>query len=142
MHRAAKLERAFLASFVGWFLVFAVRTYFLFNETEHNSLALQDKMAESKQAAFAFEIFGKVQGVYFRKYTKEKASSLKLRGWCLNTEEGTVQGEAFGNPNALSELKSWLEKTGSPKSRIERAVFTDIDVSKGNAYKSFKVIRD
>jgi len=39
-----------------------------------------------------FEVFGKVQGVFFRKYTKEKADSLGIRGYVFNHDSGTVQG--------------------------------------------------
>ena len=35
--------------------------------------------------AVDFEVFGKVQGVFFRKFTNEKANSLGLRGWVKNT---------------------------------------------------------
>ena len=35
--------------------------------------------------ALEYEVFGKVQGVFFRKFTNEKAQSLGLRGWVKNT---------------------------------------------------------
>ena len=35
--------------------------------------------------AVQFEVFGRVQGVFFRKFTNEKALSLELRGWVKNT---------------------------------------------------------
>ena len=43
-----------------------------------------------------YEVFGKVQGVFFRKYTKKEADKLKLTGWVMNTEKGTVVGVADG----------------------------------------------
>lgn len=46
----------------------------------------------SSQRYVNFEVFGKVQGVFFRKYTKEKADSLGIRGWVYNDDSGTVQG--------------------------------------------------
>eukprot|EP00457_Paulinella_chromatophora_P015825 gb/GEZN01016507.1/.p2 GENE.gb/GEZN01016507.1/~~gb/GEZN01016507.1/.p2 ORF type:complete len:100 (+),score=12.82 gb/GEZN01016507.1/:219-518(+) len=94
---------------------------------------------DTKVQAFGFEVFGKVQGVFFRKHTAQKAKSLKIRGWILNTSRGTVQGEAYGFSTALAEFKDWLAKEGSPKSNIERAVFSDIDVSKGKAYEDFTI---
>ena len=39
-----------------------------------------------------FEVFGKVQGVFFRKFTAAKAEELKLAGWVFNHESGTVRG--------------------------------------------------
>ena len=43
-----------------------------------------------------YEVFGEVQGVFFRKYTKKEADKLKLTGWVMNTEKGTVVGVADG----------------------------------------------
>jgi acylphosphatase len=68
-----------------------------------------------------FEVHGKVQQVHFRKYTQAQATALSLRGWVKNSPKGTVVGEAFGEARALEALAHWLQHTGSPKSRIDRA---------------------
>lgn len=73
--------------------------------------------------SFEFEVFGKVQGVFFRKYTQAKARELGLRGWCDNMKSGTVKGEAAGDAAALEKFKQWLQHEGSPKSQIEKAEF-------------------
>uniref|UniRef100_A0A8C0JDX5 Acylphosphatase n=1 Tax=Chelonoidis abingdonii TaxID=106734 RepID=A0A8C0JDX5_CHEAB len=53
-----------------------------------------------------YEVFGKVQGVFFRKYTQAEGKKLGLVGWVQNTEDGTVQGQIQGpmtsNPSAPS----------------------------------------
>jgi acylphosphatase len=46
-----------------------------------------------------------VQGVFFRKSTVDKALSLGLVGWVMNTHEGTVKGEAQGAAAAVDALK-------------------------------------
>jgi hypothetical protein len=46
-----------------------------------------------------------VQGVWFRRYTVEKAQALGLVGWCMNTESGTVKGEAEGPPEKLEVFR-------------------------------------
>ena len=76
-------------------------------------------------AVLSFEVHGKVQGVFFRKHTQAQARSLNLRGWCENTKSGTVRGEAAGEAAAIDKFKHWLSKVGSPKSRIDRAEFSD-----------------
>jgi acylphosphatase len=73
-----------------------------------------------------FEVFGKVQGVFFRKYTHAKANDLHLTGFVLNTDEGTVQGIMEGTVEQVSAMKQWLSKEGSPKSKIEKAQFKDL----------------
>uniref|UniRef100_A0A0E9T514 acylphosphatase n=1 Tax=Anguilla anguilla TaxID=7936 RepID=A0A0E9T514_ANGAN len=40
--------------------------------------------------------FGRVQGVFFRKYTQAEGKKLGLVGWVRNTEAGTVQGQLQG----------------------------------------------
>ena len=73
--------------------------------------------------AVSFEVFGKVQGVFFRKYTKEEADRLGLSGWCANTASGTVRGEVSGTIEAVAQMKQWLTTKGSPKSKIEKTEF-------------------
>jgi len=83
-----------------------------------------------------YEIHGKVQGVFFRKYTKKQADKLNLTGWVQNTEHKTVIGVAVVSSAALSEFMEWLKKTGSPKSRIDKAEFNrqKIDQSEFNEF--------
>jgi len=68
-----------------------------------------------------FEVFGKVQRVFFRKFTAEKATTLGLRGWCKNQPHGTVVGEAVGPPDAIAQFQHWLRHEGSPQSQISDA---------------------
>jgi acylphosphatase len=75
-------------------------------------------------ARFGFEVFGKVQGVFFRKHTKKCADALGLAGWVRNTDRGTVVGEAEGPAAAMAEFRVFLESRGSPRSRIDRAEFS------------------
>ena len=80
-------------------------------------------MEESKLIHVDFEIFGIVQGVFFRAHTRDKAKSIGVRGWCRNTRNGTVEGQLEGNFNRIESMKDWLRTEGSPSSIIEQAVF-------------------
>lgn len=79
----------------------------------------------TKLVSVDFEVYGKVQGVFFRKYTQKRAQALGLRGFVQNTSKGTVVGRMEGDPRKVKEMKTWLEKVGSPKSRIDKAVFSE-----------------
>ncbi|XP_065611765.1 acylphosphatase-1 [Cyrtonyx montezumae] len=72
-----------------------------------------------------YEVSGRVQGVFFRKYTQSEAKRLGLVGWVQNTSHGTVQGQAQGPAARVRELQEWLRKVGSPQSRISRAEFSN-----------------
>ena len=90
------------------------------------SIAVRNKaaiMSSVKLIHLQFEVFGRVQGVFFRKYTQQKAKSINVRGWIRNTEKRTVEGELEGTNEEIETMKMWLRKEGSPSSRIDQAVF-------------------
>jgi acylphosphatase len=85
--------------------------------------------------SFTFEIRGKVQGVFFRKYTHSKAVELGLSGYVENHPSGSVIGSAIGPATAMEAFRRWLTSTGSPKSRIDSADFTPVTVDAETARK-------
>lgn len=62
-------------------------------------------------------ISGRVQGVYYRASTEQKASDLGLTGYARNLADGRVEVVAEGPEDRLSELKSWC-KDGPPEARV------------------------
>lgn len=88
-----------------------------------------------------FEVFGKVQGVFFRKHTQRRASELGLKGWVMNTAQGTVVGQIQGPNNAIDQMKMWLEKVGSPKSRIDKTTFKNEQPINMSAFRTFAIRR-
>jgi len=64
-------------------------------------------------------IHGRVQGVFFRQFTREKAHSLNLQGTVRNLPDGTVEVIAEGDPRILDELSDWCRNEGSPMSHID-----------------------
>lgn len=53
---------------------------------------------------------GRVQGVFFRRSTQEKAKELKLVGWVKNLKDGNVEILAQGDKNKLEELVAWANE--------------------------------
>lgn len=88
-----------------------------------------------------FEVFVRVQGVFFRKYTKQEAEKLNLTGWCENTRDDTVRGEIEGAQSNINQMKEWLERTGSPSSRVTKAVFSTIKAVDKPVYETFVIRR-
>lgn len=58
----------------------------------------------------AFKVHGRVQGVGFRAFVLECAQNLGLGGWVRNEYDGTLTGEACGEPLLLEELRKQLER--------------------------------
>lgn len=62
-------------------------------------------------------VTGKVQGVWFRQHTKEKAIELLLTGTVQNMHDGSVEIIATGHIQALDALLDWC-RTGPPKASV------------------------
>ena len=71
---------------------------------------------------YKIEVTGKVQGVWFRKYTVNKAKDLGIKGFVKNESEPTVYIEAIGAEEALEKFLEWLH-IGSPLSKVESVHF-------------------
>lgn len=70
---------------------------------------------------------GKVQGVWFRKYTQEKAANLCINGFVMNQANGNVYIEAIGKKAFLDDLIHWLKTKGSPNSVVTEVAFETIE---------------
>jgi acylphosphatase len=68
--------------------------------------------------AVRYLITGRVQGVFYRAATVERASALSLDGWARNLPDGRVEVVAAGTPPALANLAAWLWE-GPPAARVE-----------------------
>ncbi len=66
-------------------------------------------------------VHGRVQGVFFRDYTRQEAIRLGLRGWVRNLPDGTVETVFEGEEDKVAAMLAWLE-SGSPMSRVSRVV--------------------
>jgi acylphosphatase len=87
-----------------------------------------------------FIVKGVVQGVFFRKYTLERALSLNLRGNVYNADDLSVRGVAVGEREQINEFKRFLELEGSPGSVIREAHFEEKEVSE-TKFGTFEIIR-
>ena len=65
------------------------------------------------------KVYGKVQGVWFRKYTLDSARDIGVVGMVKNLVDGTVLVNASGKDENLREFKELLEN-GSPNSRVDK----------------------
>ncbi|CAK9302403.1 unnamed protein product [Gordionus sp. m RMFG-2023] len=88
-----------------------------------------------------FEVFGKVQGVFFRKNTQEKALKIGIVGWVKNTLLSTVIGQIQGKEPEIRVMQEWLRHEGSPGSKIEKTEFKNEKFIDKLEFKSFDLIR-
>jgi acylphosphatase len=65
----------------------------------------------------SIQVIGKVQGVFFRQSTHDKAVQLGITGWVQNQPDGSVYITATGEPEQLDELLAWCRQ-GPPKAQV------------------------
>lgn len=82
-------------------------------------------------------IHGRVQGVFFRDYTNQKANELGLSGWVRNLPDRTVETEFEGEREQVELMLAWLQ-TGSPLSEVSRIDSRDVE-PQGKAAGEFTV---
>lgn len=64
-------------------------------------------------------VTGRVQGVFFRVYTRDVARQLAICGYVRNLPDGRVEIVAEGTEDSLTKIAAWAKKEGSPYSRID-----------------------
>lgn len=62
-------------------------------------------------------IQGRVQGVFFRKYTLDAAKKFEVNGFVKNTADSNVYIEATGTEEAINKFIHWCH-IGSPLSKV------------------------
>ncbi|WP_062061590.1 acylphosphatase [Aquimarina longa] len=72
-------------------------------------------------------ITGKVQGVWYRKSTQEKAKTLKINGYVKNLPNGDVYIEAEGDDHQLNALVEWCN-IGSEFAKVNTVSFEESNV--------------
>lgn len=81
-------------------------------------------MADIKRIHVIVE--GRVQGVFFRAYTKDEAVRLGLSGWVRNKPDGSVEALVEGKKSDVGKMAQWFHQ-GSPHSYVEKVHITEED---------------
>jgi acylphosphatase len=90
-------------------------------------------MAKTRAHVF---VSGRVQGVFFRQYTKREAESHGITGWVRNLPDGKVEAVFEGEEDAVKALVDFCRK--GPMG----SVITSVDVAFENftgEFRSFKI---
>ena len=82
-------------------------------------------------------ITGKVQGVFFRKYTCEAADAVGITGFVKNLPDQSVYILATGTNEQLEQFINWCRK-GSPRSKVEKVEVKEMGLQQ---FSSFTVER-
>jgi acylphosphatase len=69
-------------------------------------------------------VHGRVQGVFFRDSTRERAHAHGVAGWVRNREDGAVEAVFEGSPDAVERLIRFCE-TGPSHAQVARTEVID-----------------
>jgi acylphosphatase len=73
-------------------------------------------------------ISGRVQGVGFRWYTRDRAESLGLSGWVRNLPDRRVEAVFQGEEDLVDDMVEWCRR-GSPAAYVKSVSVEDEPVS-------------
>ncbi len=74
-------------------------------------------------------ISGKVQGVFYRDYTRRQAKSMRLTGWVKNLPDGRVEVIACGLHSVVMDFIEWLGQ-GSPQAKVSEVKWQETSLPK------------
>jgi acylphosphatase len=70
-------------------------------------------------------VAGRVQGVFYRASTRQRAQELGCRGYAHNLPDGRVEVLAVGEPAAVHALIEWLRQ-GPPAAHVTDVKCTEV----------------
>jgi len=86
-------------------------------------------MADDRERAHVY-VSGRVQGVFFRDATRQKAEELGLSGWVRNLSDGRVEALFEGPSDTVRQAVQWCEG-GTPEASVDN-VDADFEEAKGD----------
>ncbi|MEO7923837.1 MAG: acylphosphatase [Chitinophagaceae bacterium] len=86
---------------------------------------------------FSIAVSGKVQGVFFRQSTKEKAVKLGITGEVRNTPDGMVFIKATGSREQLEQLIQWCRQ-GPPRAVVKQVEVNELPLQ---SFGQFRIER-
>lgn len=69
-------------------------------------------------------VTGRVQGVFFRASTRDRAREAGVVGWVRNRPDGAVEAQLEGPVDAVEAVETWI-RAGGPRDAVVDAVEAD-----------------
>ena len=83
-----------------------------------------EPMADEQTIRRRAIVHGRVQGVFFRDSTRERANAHGVAGWVTNRRDGTVEAVLEGPPDAVQQVLRFLH-TGPPHANVDHVDVTE-----------------
>jgi len=95
-------------------------------------------ISENSQRHVRIIVFGKVQGVFFRKHTFQKANEFGIKGFVKNQEDKSIMIEAVGNNDQLTLFIDWCKK-GPARAKVSGIEI--MEITSENSLIKFEIIK-
>jgi acylphosphatase len=82
-------------------------------------------------------VTGRVQGVFYRQSTREKATALGIKGEVRNRRDETVHIIATGYSEQLEQLIEWCRE-GPPKAKVTNVIVEEMNLE---LFDKFSIVR-
>lgn len=79
-------------------------------------------------------VSGKVQGVFYRASTRQKAQELGVTGYAKNLPDGRVEVLACGYTQQVNDLLDWLQ-IGPPASHVDTVEVFETDLTEAHSFE-------
>ena len=83
------------------------------------------------------KVEGRVQGVFFRQSTQEKANQLGIKGTVKNCDDDSVEIIATGTKDQIDNLVAWCRE-GPPKANVINVTTQELSLQQ---FYNFSIIR-
>lgn len=88
-------------------------------------------------ASYRLVITGKVQGVFYRQSSKERAQQLNIKGWVKNRPDGSVEMTIAGEEDDIKSFITWCRQ-GPPQAGVDNV---QIEPTEETAFDNFSILR-
>ncbi len=88
------------------------------------------------EKAVHLRIKGRVQGVFFRASTQQKALELGIKGWVRNRRDGSVEVMAEGEESKIEEFVKWCHR--GPRGAVVTEVQRE-DLRPSGSFQGFQI---
>lgn len=79
-------------------------------------------------------VTGRVQGVFFRAWTRDLARELAVAGWVRNADDGSVEAHLEGERSAVEMLIDRM-RVGPPSADVEDVRVDDVPAEGSNRFE-------
>jgi acylphosphatase len=83
------------------------------------------------------QVFGRVQGVFFRAFVRDEAMRLGVRGFVRNLSDGSVEAFLEGDEADVLKVVSAMRE-GPPSARVDDLIEEDVEAQ---GLETFTIVR-